>query len=199
MIFAILFCLLASGFFSGVEMGLISLNKFKLRHKIEAKNKKAFIVGKLLDTPEKILSTTLVGTNIFIGHGKSEIWKDLKDFIQDRLKLPWDEFNRVPVAGITNIARLSSMLDESAFAFIVFTGVMDYFANEDGVRWFCKKILPEIRTSFPGAQFFIVGNKPTRTVKKLAQLYDGDVSVTSVPDKGSTFIVEIQEAKENAD
>jgi len=62
-----------------------------------------------------------IGTNIFIGHGRSHAWRDLKDFVQDRLKLPWDEFNRVPVAGVTNIARLSEMLDAAALAFLVMT------------------------------------------------------------------------------
>lgn len=62
-----------------------------------------------------------IGTNVFIGHGRSLIWKDLKDFIQDRLGLPWDEFNRVPVAGVTNIARLSQMLDDAAIAFLILT------------------------------------------------------------------------------
>lgn len=62
-----------------------------------------------------------IGTNVFIGHGRSHAWRDLKDFIQDRLNLPWDEFNRVPVAGLTNIARLSEMLDAAAVAFIVMT------------------------------------------------------------------------------
>ncbi|MBW7874738.1 MAG: nucleotide-binding protein [Candidatus Cloacimonetes bacterium] len=62
-----------------------------------------------------------IGTNVFIGHGRSSLWKDLKDFIQDRMHLPWDEFNRVPVAGFTNIARLSQMLDESAIAFLLMT------------------------------------------------------------------------------
>jgi len=61
------------------------------------------------------------GTNVFIGHGRSRMWKDLKDFIQDRLDLTWDEFNRMPVAGITNIARLSQMLDSAAIAFLVMT------------------------------------------------------------------------------
>ena len=65
--------------------------------------------------------SAVVGTNVFIGHGRSLIWKDLKDFVQDRLKLPWDEFNRVPVAGITNIARLSEMLDAAVVAFLVMT------------------------------------------------------------------------------
>jgi predicted nucleotide-binding protein len=62
-----------------------------------------------------------VGTNVFIGHGRATVWRELKDFIQDRIRLPWDEFNRVPVAGVTNIARLSEMLDAAAIAFLVMT------------------------------------------------------------------------------
>ena len=61
------------------------------------------------------------GTKVFIGHGRSPAWKDLKDFIQDRLDLPWDEFNRVPIAGFTNIARLTEMLAEAQIAFVVMT------------------------------------------------------------------------------
>jgi predicted nucleotide-binding protein len=62
-----------------------------------------------------------VRTNVFIGHGRSAAWRELKDFVQDRLGLPWDEFNRVPVAGVTNIARLSEMLDAAAIALLVMT------------------------------------------------------------------------------
>jgi predicted nucleotide-binding protein len=62
-----------------------------------------------------------IGTNVFIGHGRSLVWKDLKDFVHERLRLPWDEFNRIPVAGVTNIARLSEMLDAAAIALIVMT------------------------------------------------------------------------------
>ena len=63
----------------------------------------------------------LVGTNVFIGHGRSLLWRELKDFVHDRLGLPIDEFNRVPVAGITNIARLSEMLSAAALALLVLT------------------------------------------------------------------------------
>jgi sugar transferase (PEP-CTERM/EpsH1 system associated) len=63
---------------------------------------------------------------------------------------------------------------------LVFTGVMDYFANEDGVRWFCNKIFPKIRAEFPHAQFFIVGNKPTNVVWNLSEI-DG-VTVTGYVD-----------------
>lgn len=67
------------------------------------------------------VATSLVGTNVFIGHGRSQVWRDLKDFVKDRLGLPYDEFNRVPVAGTTNIQRLTQMLDSAAVAFIVMT------------------------------------------------------------------------------
>lgn len=62
-----------------------------------------------------------VGTNVFIGHGRSLQWRTLKDFIKDRMGLPYDEFNRVPVAGVTNTGRLSEMLDAAAIAFVVMT------------------------------------------------------------------------------
>lgn len=62
-----------------------------------------------------------IGTNVFIGHGRSKEWKELKDFINDRMRLPWDEFNRIAVAGISNTDRLSAMLDAAAIAFLIFT------------------------------------------------------------------------------
>ena len=62
-----------------------------------------------------------IGMKVCIGHGRSLIWKNLKDFIDGRLHLPWDEFNSVSIAGITNKERLSEMLDEAAIAFIVMT------------------------------------------------------------------------------
>lgn len=70
---------------------------------------------------KKKMQESVVGTNVFIGHGRSQVWRDLKDFVKDRLGLPYDEFNRVPVAGITNIQRLTQMLDSAAVAFIVMT------------------------------------------------------------------------------
>ena len=62
-----------------------------------------------------------LGTNVFIGHGASRQWLELKGFVSDRLSLPWDEFNRVTVAGVTNIERLSQMLDAAAIALLVMT------------------------------------------------------------------------------
>jgi hypothetical protein len=55
------------------------------------------------------------GSRVFIGHGQSPIWRELKDFLSDRLELPWDEFNREAVAGITTFGRISDMLDSASF------------------------------------------------------------------------------------
>jgi predicted nucleotide-binding protein len=78
--------------------------------------------GSHLVRREKIMKKSdLTGTNVFIGHGRSHEWRLLKDFIKDRMHLPYDEFNRVPVAGFTNIARLSEMLDAASIAFLVLT------------------------------------------------------------------------------
>lgn len=63
----------------------------------------------------------LAGTSMFIGHGRSPLWRELKDFLKDRLDLPCDEFNMQPVAGVTNVDRLSQMLDNAAVAFLVLT------------------------------------------------------------------------------
>ena len=62
-----------------------------------------------------------IGNKIFIGHGHSPDWREFKDFINDRLGLHWDEFTRVPAAGVTNIKRLAQMLDQACMAFLVMT------------------------------------------------------------------------------
>jgi predicted nucleotide-binding protein len=62
-----------------------------------------------------------LGSRVFIGHGQSPIWRELKDFLSDRLSLPWDEFNREAVAGLSTFERISSMLDSASFAFLIMT------------------------------------------------------------------------------
>jgi predicted nucleotide-binding protein len=76
-----------------------------------------------LETTQKIKGNFMPKTTgkVFIGHGRSMAWRDLKDFIQDRLKLEWDEFNRETVAGRTTKERLEEMLDTACIAFLVMT------------------------------------------------------------------------------
>ena len=56
--------LLLKGFFSGSEIALVNADKIKLRHAGKQGNRGAELAMKLLQRPEVLLSTTLVGTNI---------------------------------------------------------------------------------------------------------------------------------------
>jgi predicted nucleotide-binding protein len=59
---------------------------------------------------------------VFIGHGHSPVWKNLRHFLTDRLHLQCDDFNRESTAGRSTKERLLEMLDAATFAFLVMTG-----------------------------------------------------------------------------
>ena len=64
---------------------------------------------------------------------------------------------------------------------LVFTGVMDYRPNVDGIGWFVRSILPNIWAEIPDVRLLIVGNRPNKTVRRLAS--DPRICVTGfVPD-----------------
>ncbi len=56
--------LLLKGFFSGSEIALVNSDKLKLHHKANQGHRGAQLVLKLFQTPDVLLGTTLVGTNI---------------------------------------------------------------------------------------------------------------------------------------
>lgn len=66
---------------------------------------------------------------VFIGHGQSVLWRELKDFIQDRLQLQWDEFNRESAAGVLTGERLLEMLNNASFAFLILTADDEHVDN----------------------------------------------------------------------
>src|SRR5437867_12347814 len=55
---------LASAFFSGMETGLISLNRVRLRHEVERKDRRALILNRFIENTEQLLGTTLAGTTL---------------------------------------------------------------------------------------------------------------------------------------
>lgn len=56
--------LLLKGFFSGSEIALVNADKIKLSHRAKQGNRGAHRVVQLFKRPEKLLTTTLIGTNI---------------------------------------------------------------------------------------------------------------------------------------
>ena len=61
-----LICLVAEGFFSGSEIGVVSADRMKLRHQAAKGSRGARLALEMLARPEWLLSTTLVGTNIAV-------------------------------------------------------------------------------------------------------------------------------------
>ena len=60
----ILGCILGNAFFAGIETGVISINRIRLRHHVEAEKRWAVILQGFLSHPEQLLGTTLAGTNL---------------------------------------------------------------------------------------------------------------------------------------
>jgi Mg2+/Co2+ transporter CorB len=64
-LFGILFLLIIlSGFFSSSETGMMSLNRYRLRHMAKNKHKGAMRASKLLEKPDRLIGTILTGNNL---------------------------------------------------------------------------------------------------------------------------------------
>ena len=80
---------------------------------------------------------------------------------------------------------------------LLFTGTMNYFPNADAASYFCNEIFPRVRASHPKAQFYIVGNHPSKQVKRL-EMQEGVVVTGYVPDvrpyfeKASVFVASLR-------
>jgi Mg2+/Co2+ transporter CorB len=60
----ILFCLiLLSAFFSSSETGMLSINKYRLKHLVKNKNRSAIKVNTLLERPDRLIGVILIGNN----------------------------------------------------------------------------------------------------------------------------------------
>jgi len=60
----LLVLLILSAFFSAAETALFSLNKVRILHMAEEGNKKAQLIMKMLDEPNRLIATILIGNNI---------------------------------------------------------------------------------------------------------------------------------------
>ncbi|MDD5230081.1 MAG: hemolysin family protein [Candidatus Marinimicrobia bacterium] len=63
-ILIIVICVLGEAFFSGSEIALVSADRIRLRHNAKKGHKDSKFVVSLLKRPERILGTTLIGTNV---------------------------------------------------------------------------------------------------------------------------------------
>lgn len=61
---AVLVCFVISFCFSGIEAGLLSVNRVRLKHRLKHRDKSAITLNRLLEHPERLLVTVLVVTNL---------------------------------------------------------------------------------------------------------------------------------------
>ncbi len=74
LVFAVIIIVLSlamQAFFASSEMGIISSNRIKISHRSLQGDKRASHLEKLLNNPERLLGTTLVGVNIAVIVGSS--------------------------------------------------------------------------------------------------------------------------------
>jgi predicted nucleotide-binding protein len=58
---------------------------------------------------------------VFVGHGASDEWRKLTEYLRQELELHCIEFNSETKSGSSTKERLEEMLDQSTFAFLVMT------------------------------------------------------------------------------
>ncbi len=61
---AIAGCFLISFIFSGIEAGLLSMNRVRLKHRLKMRDRAAIVINRLIEQPERLLVTLVIVTNL---------------------------------------------------------------------------------------------------------------------------------------
>ena len=96
----------------------------------------------------------------------------VSDADRDTLARLYPDALRAPVAVVptgVDVGFFPPSPSDAASRHLVFTGSMDWLPNEDAMLYFCREVLPIIRTEEPDVQLSIVGRAPTPAVEKLAR------------------------------
>lgn len=64
LIVTVVFLVFISAFFSAAEIGVMSMNRYRLKYLVKKKNKQAMRVSKLLKHPDRLLGVVLIGNTI---------------------------------------------------------------------------------------------------------------------------------------
>jgi len=105
-------------------------------------------------------------TSAFVSETESDFFKQLAP--ETAAKVTY--FNNGVDAEYFSPENINTNPYQSDTDTLVFTGVMDYWANIDAVEWFAHNIFTLIRTQLPSVEFYIVGSKPTARVTALSAL-----------------------------
>ena len=59
--FFLLVLVACSAFFSGSEIGVMSINRYRLRHLVKQEDRRALRISRLLERPDRLLGVILIG------------------------------------------------------------------------------------------------------------------------------------------
>ncbi|MFT5721851.1 MAG: sugar transferase (PEP-CTERM/EpsH1 system associated) [Motiliproteus sp.] len=104
---------------------------------------------------------------LFVSATEAELFRSL---IPRSLASRVDYLNNGVDSSYFDPQLVNGSLQAHSTPFIVFTGAMDYWANEDAVTWFCGHVWPNLSKQHPELSFLIVGSNPTSAVKKLGEI-----------------------------
>ncbi|MGL5741494.1 MAG: HlyC/CorC family transporter [Legionella sp.] len=60
----LLFLIFLAAFFAGTEIGMMSINRYKLKHLVKKENKQAIRVNQIISRPDRLLSVVLIGNTL---------------------------------------------------------------------------------------------------------------------------------------
>ena len=149
----ILIAFLLGGFFAGVEVGFVSLNRLTIELKKKQRSKSAFVLSDLLDEPSKFISSMIVGVSISIS---------LYGMLIDQLLTPLWKFTEgllhqdfVPFFFYIRII-FDLAVSSTAFLFYFFFCRAVFSAKSDTLMFFLTPLLTFFyKIFYPIADFFV--------------------------------------------
>lgn len=60
----LIFLILSAAFFAGTEIGMMSINRYKLKYLVKKNNKQAIRVSQIISRPDRLLSVILIGNTL---------------------------------------------------------------------------------------------------------------------------------------
>jgi hypothetical protein len=154
LLIGIIIAFLLGGFFAGVEVGFVSLNRLTIELKKKQRSKNAFVLSDFLDEPSRFISGMIVGISIsvviygmLIDQLLTPLWKYIEGFLTTEF-IPYFLYFRI----IFDLA-----VSSSAFLIYFFFCRAVFRAKSDTLMFFLSPLLTFFyKLFYPIANFFII-------------------------------------------
>ena len=154
LLIGIIIAFLLGGFFAGVEVGFVSLNRLTIELKKKQRSKNAFVLSDFLDEPSRFISGMIVGISIsvviygmLIDQLLTPLWKYIEGYLTNEF-IPYFLYFRI----IFDLA-----VSSSAFLIYFFFCRAVFRAKSDTLMFFLSPLLTFFyKLFYPVANFFII-------------------------------------------